>query len=131
MANETGGPAAARDAASATWSGLVVIVPEADPLVEQRRLELDAGEPAHITLLYPFVAPDRLDSVMRARLRALFAAFPSFAYRLGAIGWFHDEVMWLAPEPAAPFVALTERLVAEFGLPPYRGEFEQITPTSR
>ena len=44
------------------------------------------------------------------------------------MGWFGDQVMWLAPEPADRFVELTQLLVAEFGIPPYEGAHAEIRP---
>jgi hypothetical protein len=38
------------------------------------------------------------------------------------------DVAFLAPEPAAPFIELTQLLVDEFGIPPYEGAHAQITP---
>ena len=38
-------------------------------------------------------------------------------------------MVYLAPEPAAPFVALTEAVGAEFpGFPPYGGAFDEVVP---
>jgi 2'-5' RNA ligase len=113
-------------------SAVLVPVPEAGPLVGAHRLRLDpnaaAGVPEHITLISPFVPPERLDADVRGRLAALFASARPFPFQLTSVGWFGDQVMWLAPEPAAPFVELTERLVAEFGIPPYEGAHAEIRP---
>jgi 2'-5' RNA ligase len=39
------------------------------------------------------------------------------------------EILWLAPEPAEPFVAMTEAMVARFpDYPPYGGIHERIVP---
>src|SRR5919198_3737228 len=113
-------------------TALLIPVPEAAPLVREHRLRLDpnaaAGVPEHITLLSPFLRPDHLDAGVRARLAALFAGVRCFRFQLTSVRWFGDQVMWLAPEPAAPFIELTERLVAEFGIPPYEGAYAEITP---
>src|SRR2546427_7089527 len=113
-------------------SALLIPVPEAAPLVREHRLRLDpnaaAGVPEHITLLSPFIRPDRLDPGVRGRLAALFAGVRSFRFQLTSVRWFGDQVMWLAPEPAAPFVQLTELLVAEFRIPPYEGAYAEIVP---
>jgi 2'-5' RNA ligase len=113
-------------------SALLIPVPDAAPLVRAHRLRLDpnaaAGVPEHITLISPFVRPEQLDGGVRARLTALFAVVRPFPFQLTSVRWFGDQVMWLAPEPAAPLVELTERLVAEFGILPYGGAYSEIVP---
>jgi len=114
-------------------SGLVVPVHEATPAVAQWRARLDPaaahGVPAHVTVLYPFVTPESLDDAHVGRLTALFDDVAAFDFVLRRIGWFADTVVYLAPEPAAPFVALTERVMQEFpGHAPYAGAFDEITP---
>jgi hypothetical protein len=65
-------------------SALVVLVPEAEPLVKPFRDRYDpsaaAGVPAHITLLYPFKPPDEIDSTVLENLRRLFCGFSSFRF---------------------------------------------------
>ena len=113
-------------------SALLIPVPEAAPLVRAHRLLLDpnaaAGVPEHITLISPFVRPEQLDGTVRARLRAHFALASPFPFQLTSVRWFGDQVMWLAPEPAAPIIELTQRLVAEFGELPYGGAYPEIVP---
>ena len=79
------------------------------------------GVPPHVTLLIP--APPDVDAAVEA-LRSFVAfdvAFPRFERFPGTL--------WLAPEPAAPFVAMTEALVAAFpDHAPYGGVFAEITP---
>jgi hypothetical protein len=87
-----------------------------------------AGVPEHVTLISPFIRPEQLDSSIRVRLADLFAGVRSFPFQLTSVGWFGDQAMWLAPEPAAPFIELTQLLVDEFGIPPYEGAHAQITP---
>jgi hypothetical protein len=36
--------------------------------------------------------------------------------------------VWLDPEPPAPFVAMTEALVARFGYPPYESLHDEVIP---
>jgi 2'-5' RNA ligase len=100
--------------------------------VRAHRLRLDpnaaAGVPEHITLISPFIPPERLDTGVRVRLASLFASVHPFPFELTSVGWFGDQVMWLAPEPAAPFVELTQRLVDEFGIQPYEGAYADIRP---
>src|SRR5438105_6037747 len=113
-------------------SALLIPVPEAAPLVREHRLRLDpnaaAGVPEHITLISPFLRPEQMDPGIRKRIAKLFASVRAFPFQLTSIGWFGDQAMWLGPDPAAPFVELTQLLVDEFGVPPYQGAFAEITP---
>jgi 2'-5' RNA ligase len=111
-------------------SALVVEVPEAEPLVSDWRAKHDwsaqRGVPAHITLLYPFVPTERLDEDLLDELRRLFASQAAFSFRLTRVARF-PEVAWLAPEPAEPFKALTELIVANYpDYPPYEGIHDEV-----
>jgi 2'-5' RNA ligase len=112
-------------AAEGSRSALVILAPEAELLVAAYRERYDPsaaqGMPAHITLLYPFLPPDAIGDDVLAELRALFAAFPAFSYALQAIRTF-PNVLYLAPQPEAPFRALIATLAAHFPqTPPYGG----------
>lgn len=106
-------------------SAIVVLVPEADPLVAAYRERYDPsaaqGMPAHITLLYPFLPPASIGEDVLSALQTLFATLPAFAYALTAVRAFPD-LFYLAPEPAAPFRELIAALAARFPqTPPYGG----------
>ena len=107
-------------------SAVVVAVPEAEPLVGDLRAALDPaatlGVPAHVTIMFPFVPPAALDDAAHATLAELFAAVPAFDARFERVAWFDEDVVWLAPEPSAPFVTMTRTLGERFGLQPYGGE---------
>jgi 2'-5' RNA ligase len=107
-----------------TLSAVVVPVPEAEPRVGTLRATLDPsaalGVPAHVTIMFPFVPPADIDDGVLAALREVFAAAPAFEVEFSKIGWFPD-VVWWAPEPAEPFVALTRAVSARFGMEPYEG----------
>lgn len=113
-------------------SAVVVLVPEAAEEVGPFRARLDPraaeGIPEHITILYPFLPPGELADGVVDRLAGLVAGVPAFDYALTAVRWFGRELMWLAPEPVDPFVTLTERVAAEFGTPPYAGDYPDVTP---
>jgi 2'-5' RNA ligase len=116
-----------------TESALIVPVPEAEPVVATHRLRLDSsaplGVPAHITVLYPFLPPARLDEPALAHVARVAAAVPAFFLRLTETAWFGDRVLWLAPDPAEPFRRLTAEITALFpGVRPYDGEHEQVIP---
>lgn len=107
-------------------------VVEAEQLVGTLRKEHDpsaaAGVPAHVTVMVPFLPPTDLDAALINELRGLLAETPPFAFRLVTIGWFARTVLYLAPEPAEPFVALTELVSRHFGTAPYSGEYDSIVP---
>lgn len=113
-------------------SSVLIPVPEAEPLVERWRMAHDpsapAGVPAHITLLVPWIAPQRLADSHLAALDQLLSDVGCFDFALTGVGWFGDKVLWLSPEPAAPFVELTRRVAERFGTPPWGGEFSEVVP---
>jgi 2'-5' RNA ligase len=107
-----------------TSTAIVVPVPAAARAVDTWTL---AMEP-HVTLLYPFVPAERVDDGLLADLRAVLGAFPPFAFSLAEVRRF-PAVLYLAPDPAAPFVALTEACVRRWPEhPPYGGAFPDIVP---
>ena len=81
------------------------------------------GVPAHVTLLFPFGDED-------GGLEEIFAATEPFDFTLVAAAWFRDPpTFYLVPEPAAPFVALVETLMARYPeFPPYSGAHGTIVP---
>ena len=117
----------------ATRSAVVVVVPAAAAAVDQHRAQLDRaaswGVPPHVTVLYPFVPPAEIDDADVARLRTAARAVPAFDATFARTGWFDEDVVYLAPEPAEPFRRLTRAVHAAFPLyPPYGGEFDDLTP---
>ena len=114
-------------------SALVVLVPEAEPVVRRHRHALDPstqfGVPAHITVLYPFVPPEHIDETILERVARIAADSPSHEVRLSRTAWFGRHVLWLAPDDPEPFSVLTERVSAAFpDHPPYEGTIESIIP---
>jgi 2'-5' RNA ligase len=116
-----------------THSAVIVPVPEAAPAFAAWELPPGGlgtapGMPPHVTLLYPFIPPARLDADDVATLRRIVGAAPAFSFALRGVGRF-EQVLYLAPEPAAPFVALTRALVQRWPEhPPYEGAYEDIVP---
>ena len=118
---------------AALLSAVIVAVPQAPPAVE-RWLEATAGAkpshgvPPHVTILFPFVPAAVVDRELVDELRALAGRFEPFAFELRELRRW-PGVLYLAPEPDAPFVELTEAFVAEYPEhPPYGGEHETIVP---
>lgn len=118
--------------AGAAETALIVAVPEAEASVGPFRDRHDpsaaAGCPAHVTLLYPFRPPEEIDAQLLGALRACFAAFAPFAFSLAGTRRF-PGVLYLAPEPAAPFRRMTLAVWAlSPGTPPYGGRHADIVP---
>jgi 2'-5' RNA ligase len=116
-----------------TESALIVPVPEAQPVVGDLRAALDRsagwGVPPHVTVLYPFLPPDRIDQRVLDTLAAAVRTVPAFDVTFARTSRFGDSVLWLAPEPDQPFRALTGAVWARFPEhPPYRGEFADVVP---
>jgi hypothetical protein len=105
---------------------LIVPVPSADGLLQKSARE--AGLPAHITILYPFLNARAIEEETESALAALFAQVPAFDFTLAEIGRF-PGVVYLAPAPAAPFVELTQALAQRWpGQQPYEGHYQEIIP---
>lgn len=119
--------------AGALESALVVVVPEAEDLVGSFRDRHDPsaaeGIPAHVTLLYPFLPPDRIDRAVLDDLGRCFTGFAPFRYTLAATRRFASGVLYLEPAPAEPFRALTMAIWRRFpATPPYGGRRGDIVP---
>ena len=105
-------------------SALVIVVPEAEPLVSDWRAQYDwsaqRGVPAHITLLYPFAPTEKVDGELLSQLRKLLIAeaaisFLGFGVQPPTPAWgsmlsegrdFLYVAWWLAAWPGAA-LALT------------------------
>ena len=112
-------------------SGIIVPVPEAEPIVQALRLDHDPsarlGVPAHITLLFPF-APPEVALGLGDDLARLFDRFSRFEFSLVDVGRF-PAAAFLVPRESAPFVHLTEAIVAQWPeYQPYGGRFPDVIP---
>lgn len=112
-------------------SALVVLVPEAEPVVATLRRRHDPmcgrGVPAHITVLHPFrPVVDASTATVVARLASTFDAFSA---TLARVGQFPGSVVFLEPEPIESFKVLTAAMVEAFpDCPPYGGAFTDPHP---
>ena len=101
-------------------------------MVGRWRLEHDpvaaAGVPAHITLIVPWLPPDQITAEDLADLDDELADVKAFDFELSRVDWFGRRVLWVAPEPAAPFLELTHRLSDRFCTPPWEDEFDDVIP---
>lgn len=110
-------------------SAVYVEIPAAQAAVESTRIRWDAAGvavPAHVTVLFPFLHPDRIDAVVDSSLEAIASAEAPFDVRFERVGHF-PSVTWLAPEPSAPFARLTDAVAARWpDHPPYAGAFDEV-----
>jgi 2'-5' RNA ligase len=117
----------------ATETAVLVLLPEAERAVAEHRAHLNMaaswGVPAHLSVVYPFVPPADVDERVLAGLAAAVGTVPAFDCVFPRTDWFGDDVLWLAPEPAAPFRELVRAVVAAFPEHlPYGGLHEDPTP---
>jgi 2'-5' RNA ligase len=113
-------------------TGLIVSVPEAEPVVGIWRSQFDsaaaAGVPAHITVLYPFLDRQLVDDGILAELDALLVQHPAFELQLAQCGRFSD-VLYLVPASETSLRALTSAVAARWPeAPPYGGQFADVVP---
>ena len=112
-------------------SAIVARVPLPRALERLRRSwdrAASVGVPAHVTVLFPFLPAEQLRPDVRRELATLVAAHPPFDLRFEQVGRFAG-VVYLAPEPAAPFVDLTQAVVRRYPEhPPYGGAFDVVVP---
>jgi 2'-5' RNA ligase len=80
-------------------------------------------------VLFPFVAPERLDDAVVRRLGAAVRTVSAFDCVFRRTRWFRDEAMWLAPEPDDGFRRLTAAVRAQFpDCAPYEGAHPDPIP---
>ena len=114
-------------------SALVILVPEAEAVAGPWRARLDPsaaqGLPAHVTILYPFAPPADLDQELLQAVAALFGGFGPFDYELDEVRWFGEAVVWLSPQPVAPFRRLLDLAYGRWPqFPPYGRSDLEPTP---
>jgi 2'-5' RNA ligase len=113
-------------------TALICRVPEAEPYISHYRQRFDPparrNVPAHVTVLYPFLEPTRVDSGVLAELRAIASSIPAFDYRLRETRRFPSS-LYLAPEPGDSYAALTDAVHRAFpDYPPFEGKFDIVVP---
>ena len=123
---------------NASWSDLtetaiIAAIPAAEALVHHHRDALDPaaalGVPAHVTVLYPFVAPAELTEEVMARTAGVVGMLRAVDASFARVEWFGEQVVYLVPEPDDWFRTATDALHAAFPqCPPYRGAYEDVVP---
>jgi 2'-5' RNA ligase len=117
----------------ASRSAVLVPVVEAAPAVNGWREQTcndkpSIGVPPHITLIFPFVPARQLDGAVVSSLTAIIGGRSSFEFELRDIARF-PTCLYLVPDPAEPFIQLTEAIVERFPEhPPFEGAFDPVVP---
>lgn len=116
-------------------TAIVVPFSDLDAIVGTHRRALTSdgadGMPPHVTLIYPFVDDADLSAGEVGRLRRVFGAFAPFDVTFSEFGRFdaRPPVLYLAPEPAQPFLEMVAALAQEFPAhPPFGGVHETVIP---
>jgi hypothetical protein len=112
-------------------TALVVPATEAESVLGPLRLRYtpsgSEGVPAHVTLIAPFAPAPVLPSLLPA-LDAIVTSWHAAPFTLRRVRRW-PSIVWLDPEPSAPFAAMTEALVARFpDYPPYEGLHDEVIP---
>jgi 2'-5' RNA ligase len=121
------------DGLQPTETAVLVLMPAAESVVAGHRATLDPasglGVPAHVTVLYPFVPPERVDDRVISDLAGAVGSVACFDVTFARLRWFERSVLWLAPEPADPFLALTAAVQRAFPrYLPYGGAHTDLVP---
>ncbi|HET7812294.1 MAG TPA: 2'-5' RNA ligase family protein [Steroidobacteraceae bacterium] len=113
-------------------TALICRVPEAERYIARYRQRFDPSArrnvPAHVTVLYPFMAPGEIDDEVLEGLARIARAVPCFEYRLAETRRFPVS-LYLAPQPDASFAALTAAVHRAYpDFPPFGGKFDTVVP---
>jgi hypothetical protein len=109
---------------------LLIPVPEAEAAVASAtgRAGAQHGLPVHVTVMYPFAPTRAIDANVRSSLGDMLRGVSGFPFVLSGVGRF-PGVLYLMPEPAEPFVALTKTVEARWPrYQPYGGAFSEVIP---
>jgi 2'-5' RNA ligase len=109
--------------------------PDLDAIRVREIASARAGAPAHVTLLFPFVPAAELTETHLDGVAAVIASVPAFDVWLREVRRWDpgdgapEGVIWLDPEPSAPFITLIDALGRAFpDYPPYGGFHDTIIP---
>jgi 2'-5' RNA ligase len=125
----------ARSDSSPSGKTTLAIEIEPDPtsgqIPEVPILHDGSGMPLHLTLLYPFTTDGVPEPDELATVRDTLARFSPIDFQLVGTGSFlsaRERVLYLVPDPAAPFVAMIDELSSATGRKPYGGAFHDVVP---
>jgi 2'-5' RNA ligase len=113
-------------------TALVVVAAEAEAVVQPWWGRYDEaawyGVPPHVTVLFPFLRIEDVDSRVIEALNAIARAEPRFVVEFGSCARF-PGVLYLRPDPEAPFRRLTAAVATRWPqAPPYGGQFDDVVP---
>lgn len=120
---------------AAVWarpaSALIVPVLDAEPVVaawlRRDRVDFD-GAPLHVTVMFPFLPARSVSAAEEESVAELARGIRPFQFALARLGRF-PGVLYLAPEPAAPFVGITEQIQLRWpSCRPYGGAYDSVIP---
>lgn len=115
----------------------MVPVPEAERAVDLLRRTHTGdgadGMPPHVTLIYPFTDDSALVAGRIGEVREVLGGFSAFSFQLAEVLQFDnlpdESHVWLAPQPAHPFVNMIQALESAFPEhPSFGGEYSTIVP---
>lgn len=113
-------------------STILIPVLSADLLIDKWRKKYvessHHGIPFHITLLFPFIEPEKIHDDVVNRLKDFFLETKQFTYILSKIDTF-PNIIFLEPSKKKQFIKLTEGLLKIFPTTSlYEGKFSKINP---
>jgi hypothetical protein len=113
-------------------TALICRTPEAERYIAHHRQRFDPSArrnvPAHVTILYPFMAPQLVDAGVLASLQRVADSVPRFNYRMARTERF-PVALYLAPDPGDSFSALIDGVFRAFpDYPPFEGKFDTVVP---
>lgn len=86
------------------------------------------GVPLHVTVMYPFLPARSIRQADARRVAKVAEGVAPFDFALTHLATF-PGVYYLAPEPAEPFVALTEAVRSRWpSCQPYGGVYDSVIP---
>jgi 2'-5' RNA ligase len=108
-------------------SAVVVLVPDADDILDAVGSSKSGGMPAHVTVLYPFVSPRRIRQSHCEQLEAIAARTEPFTLELAELD-HHELITFLTVHPEEPLRRLTTAVLDSWPEHPPYGDDEFDVP---